>query len=170
MKYEPGSYTAKHFKKQFGLSSVKEKNAYSEGSTTGTKQLEGVGTYLTKEDYEKNKNSDKTWEAYAKVNGQEAADAKREGNPDGLSINAFDSLMDSLAKEGGGDEERFYDKTPEEYEYSQPIQDAKERVSKFQQDRMSGALYETHDEKDTANDAAAAQMKTSKKDAYSLTL
>jgi hypothetical protein len=83
----------------FGMKTgIAENKAYSEGSTTGTKQLGGGATYLTEKDYNKHKNSDQTWKAYAQVYGEDAAASKREGNEDGLSINAFDSLMDKLGK------------------------------------------------------------------------
>ena len=101
--YEPGTYDADKFKEVFGLSSVEDGKAYSEGSTTGTKQVGGLGTYLTKDDFNRNRNSDSTWDAYASVYGESAAKSKREGNEDGLSINALDALYDKLAK-GDGEE------------------------------------------------------------------
>ena len=96
-RFNEGSFNAEDFKKEFDLSSVAEDKAYSEGSTTGTKQTSALGTYLTEDDFNRNRNSDATWEAYASVYGQDKADAKREGNEDGLSINAFDALMDRLS-------------------------------------------------------------------------
>jgi len=96
-RFKEGSYNAEDFEREFGLSSVSEDKAYSEGSSTGTKQVGALGTYLTEDQFNKNRNSDKTWEAYASVYGQDKADAKREGNEDGLSINAFDALMDRLS-------------------------------------------------------------------------
>ena len=101
--FEPGSFSAQDFTDTFGLKSVGEDKAYSEGSTTGTKQVGGLNTYLTEKDFEKNRNSDKTWEAYSSVYGEDAMKQKREGNEDGLSINAFDALMDKLASGEGGD-------------------------------------------------------------------
>ena len=64
---------------------------------------------------------------------------------------------------GAGAEEEIEEMTPEDYTYSQPIMDAKERVSKFQEDRMSGALYHTHTENDSTKVAAASQMRSNKK-------
>ena len=57
------------FKEQFGLESVPEGKAYSEGSTTGTKQVEGLGTYMTEKDYDRLKNDDKVWDMYSDVYG-----------------------------------------------------------------------------------------------------
>lgn len=96
-KFSVGGFRAKDFENVFGLSSVDEDKAYSEGSTTGTKQVGGLGTYLTEDDFNRNRNSDKTWKAYAAVYGEDAARSKRESNPDGLSINALDALYDKLA-------------------------------------------------------------------------
>ena len=100
-KFTAGGMTAEDFNKEFGLSKVAEGDAYSEGSTTGTKQVGGLGTYLTEDDFNRNRNSDKTWDAYASIYGEDAAKSKREGNEDGLSINALDALYDKLAKGGG---------------------------------------------------------------------
>ena len=100
-KFAAGSMTAEDFNREFGLSKVAEGDAYSEGSSTGTKQVAGLGTYLTEDDFNRNRNSDKTWDAYASVYGEDAAKSKREGNEDGLSINALDALYDKLAKGGG---------------------------------------------------------------------
>ena len=135
--YKQGSFGASTFKKKFGLSSVGEKKAYSEGSTTGTKQTGALGTYMKEGDYNRLKNDSKTWEAYASVHGQEAADAKRESNPDGLSINALDSLMDDLSgdKGGGGG-------ATEEVVYSPGIQEAKERVKNWEDSVASGEQSE----------------------------
>ena len=96
--YEPGSYDASRFNSVFGLKPVSEEDAYSKGSTTGTKQVGGLGTYLTEDDYKRLRNSDKVKDAYAEVYGQSKADSKFEGNPDGLSINALDALFDKLAQ------------------------------------------------------------------------
>jgi hypothetical protein len=96
--YKPGSYDESRFSSVFGLKPVSEENAYSKGSTTGTKQVAGLGTYLTEDDYNRLRNSDKVKDAYAEVYGQSAADKKFEGNPDGLSINALDALFDKLAQ------------------------------------------------------------------------
>lgn len=96
--YKPGSYDASRFSSVFDLKPVSEEDAYSKGSSTGTKQVAGLGTYLTEDDYKRLRNSDKVKDAYAEVYGQSEADSKFEGNPDGLSINALDALFDKLAK------------------------------------------------------------------------
>lgn len=96
--YEPGSYDASRFNSVFGLKPVSEEDAYSKGSSTGTKQVGGLGTYLTEDDYKRLRNSDKVKDAYAEVYGKSKADSKFEGNPDGLSINALDALFDKLAQ------------------------------------------------------------------------
>lgn len=95
--YKPGSYDESRFGSVFGLKPVSEDEAYSQGSTTGTKQVAGLGTYLSEDDYNRLRNDDKVKDAYAEVYGQSAADKKFEGNPDGLSINALDALFDKLA-------------------------------------------------------------------------
>ena len=101
---------AADFKDIFGLEGVAEDQAYSKGSTTGTKQVGALGTYMTESDYNRLKNDDTVWDAYAAVNGEDAAAAKREGNQDGLSINALDGLFDKLSEGAaappttGGDE------------------------------------------------------------------
>ena len=105
----------------------------------GKFQLGDSGTqYLTEKDYEKNKNSDQTWEDYAAVYGQEAADKKREGNPDGLSASAFDGLMDKLHS-GGGPKT---DEKPLEVKHSPEIIEAKERVKNWEEGVMSGKTSE----------------------------
>ena len=95
--YKPGSYDESRFSSVFGLKPVSEDEAFSQGSTTGTKQVAGLGTYLSEDDYNRLRNDDKVKDAYAEVYGQSAADKKFEGNPDGLSINALDALFDKLA-------------------------------------------------------------------------
>ena len=87
---------AADFKDIFGLEGVAEDQAYSGGSTTGTKQVGALGTYMTENDYNRLKNDDTVWDAYAGVYGKDAAAAKREGS-DGLSINALDGLFDKLS-------------------------------------------------------------------------
>ena len=158
--YKEGSFGASTFKKKFGLSGVSEKKAYSEGSTTGTKQTGALGTYLTKSDYNRLKNDDKTWDAYASVYGQEAADAKREGNPEGLSINALDGLMDKLSKgdSGGGD-------VQEKIVHSPEIQEAKERVKNWEDAVQSGKQSEEifgPSDDDPVNSKSSAADQTNK--------
>lgn len=126
--YKKGSFSAQDFEKHFGLSSVSEDKAYSEGSSSGTKQVDGLGTYLTKDDFERNRNSDSTWNAYASVYGQDAANSKREGNQDGLSINAFDALMDKLAAGKAKEKAQSY-KTKQ----SQTLSKAKAGVKTFEE-------------------------------------
>ena len=177
--YEPGEASWSQLKKDFGFkrrpdagddfnSSMMDKSG-TQDVGDGTFQLgDSSGAYMTEKDWEKNRNTDKTWEAYAKVYGEEAMQSKREGNEDGLSASAFDSLMDNLY-EGGDDKEDKVELTPEDYKYSQPIMDAKERVSKFQEDRQSGALYDAVTPTDDAKEATKSQMKHKNK-AYELEL
>ena len=85
------------FEKEFGLKSVSEADAYSKGSSTGTKQVGALGTYLTEDDYNRLKNDDSVWDAYSSVYGEDKMNDKRESNEDGLSINALDALFDKLS-------------------------------------------------------------------------
>ena len=117
-KYGPGTFGKRRFRKTFGLEPVEEGEAFSEGSSTGTKQTGALGTYLTEEDFNRERNSDKTWDAYASVYGQEAMQSKREGNEEGLSINAFDSLMDKLSKDAPA--EKATGDTPAQRQLSEP--------------------------------------------------
>ena len=93
--FQKGSFDAAKFQDVFGLSSVDESKAYKKGSSTGTKQTAALGTYLTKDDYNRLKDSDQVWEAYASVNGSDAMEKKRKGGS--LSVNALDGLMDDLS-------------------------------------------------------------------------
>ena len=69
----------------------------SEEKGDGTFQLGDSGmAYMDEGIWEKARNSDETWESYAKVYGQDAMEKKREGNEEGLSASAFDGLMDKL--------------------------------------------------------------------------
>lgn len=62
-----------------------------------TKENSALGSgYLTNETYEKLKNDSRVKEAYASINGQEAADKKfKDGS---ISINAMDALFDDLTE------------------------------------------------------------------------
>ena len=100
-----GDYTAEDFKNLFGLESVAEGDAYSKGSSTGTKQVGALGTYMTEDDYNRLKNDDSVWDAYGSVYGEDAMKDKREGNEDGLSINALDALFDRLSADAPAAEE-----------------------------------------------------------------
>jgi len=92
-----GNYNAEDFKNLFGLESVAEGDAYSKGSSTGTKQVGALGTYMTEDDFNRLRNRDDVWDAYGSVYGEDAMKDKREGNEDGLSINALDALFDRLS-------------------------------------------------------------------------
>ena len=129
MSYKAGSFDAARFKDEFGLETVDESKAYSEGSTTGTKQTDALGTYLTEEDYNRLKGSDKVWDAYASIHGKDAADKKREQGD--MSINTFDALMDKLSS-GKPKEAASEKKTEEKYVPSEKIKQAVERVDKFE--------------------------------------
>ena len=83
------------FEKEFGLKSVAENEAYSKGSTTGTKQVGALGTYMTEDDYNRLRNDDKVRDAYASLHGQEAMESKF--GDDGISINTLDALFDDLS-------------------------------------------------------------------------
>jgi len=83
------------FEKEFGLKPVSEDEAYSKGSSTGTKQVGALGTYMTEDDYNRLKNDDKVKEAYAGIYGQEAMEDKF--GEDGISINTLDALFDKLS-------------------------------------------------------------------------
>ena len=134
MSYKQNSFDAQQFQDVFGLKSVDEGKAYSEGSTTGTKQTGALGTYMTKKDYNRLKNDDKVWDAYASVHGKEAAASKREKGA--MSINTLDSLMDDLsadAKEASPTPKAPKPKTKEEFvEASPEIVEAKERIAAYQ--------------------------------------
>ena len=140
MSYEQGTYDADQFKDVFGLKSVDEGKAYSKGSTTGTKQVGALGTYMTKKDYNRLKNDDKVWDAYASVHGEEAAAAKRDKGP--MSINTLDSLMDDLSA-GAPTEEAEAPaevKKPDFVEASPEITEAKERAAAYTQKRLNGGF------------------------------
>ena len=130
MSYKAGSFDAARFKDEFGLETVDEGEAYSEGSTTGTKQVGAIGTYMTKDDYNRLKDSDKVWDAYAAINGEEAAKKKRESGD--MSINTLDGLMDKLSVDKPK-EKASIGKEKEKYVPSEKIKQAVERVEKFEQ-------------------------------------
>ena len=110
--WKAGTMTAEDFLKKFKLKGVSEDEAYSEGSTTGTKQVSNLGTYLTEDDYNRLKDSDDVKAAYGALRGEEAAEKKFSGG-DGLSINTLDALFDDLAAEQN--EEPKEEKTEPEY-------------------------------------------------------
>jgi len=143
--YTQNSMNSDDLKNHFGLvdgsdvgSGFNKASGATDGNQTKGNALLGEG-YLTDENYEKLRNSDKVWDAYAAMEGQEAADEKREGNPDGLSINALDGLFDNLtanADPKGEAPKAIKEDVP--IEYSPEIQQAQERVSTYQNDIMSG--------------------------------
>lgn len=138
MSYKAGSFDAARFKDEFGLETVDESKAYSEGSSTGTKQTGALGTYMTKDDYNRLKNSDKVWKAYAAVNGKDAAEKKREGGD--MSLNTLDSLMDKLSIDKPK-EEAAPEPTPSkpvQVERSPEFAHAKARVQQYTDDVTSG--------------------------------
>ncbi len=114
--YKEGSFDAAKFKEIFGLKGTSEGKAYSEGSTTGTKQVGALGTYLTEKDYNRLKDSDKVYDAYSALRGEEEAQKKFEGGK-GLSINSLDALFDDLSK-GAPKEAAAVDTKPDPIEYS----------------------------------------------------
>ena len=137
MSYKTGSFDAARFKDEFGLKTVDESKAYSEGSTTGTKQTGALGTYITKEDYERLKGSDKVWDAYASIHGKDAAESKRQQGD--MSINTFDALMDKLSidKPNEAAPEPTSSKPPQ-VERSPEFAHAKARVQQYTDDVTSG--------------------------------
>ncbi len=107
----------------------------------GNFQLGDSGqVYLDKDTWEKHRNSDETWDLYAKVHGEEAAAAKREGNPEGLSASAFDGMIDKAYE--GGLETPVDESIPETmdvtYKLSEHAQKAVERVKNYQEKRDTG--------------------------------
>ena len=88
-----GGLTKSGLKHYFGLKPGD--SDFDEGSSTGVKgnSLLGDG-YLGAKDYKRLRNDDEIWDLYAKKEGDDAMQAKRDGNPDGLSINALDGLLD----------------------------------------------------------------------------
>ena len=100
--YTRNSMNAEDLKKHFGLqdgsdvgSGFNASAGASDSDKTKGNALLGDG-YLTNDQYEKLRNSEKVWKAYAAIEGKAAADEKRESNSDGLSINALDGLLDNL--------------------------------------------------------------------------
>jgi hypothetical protein len=129
-------FGADALKKHFGLESVSEDKAYSEGSTTGTKQTDGLDTYMTEENFKNLRNNDKVWDAYAKVYGKDKMEDKRESEEDGLSINALDGLMDKLSID---EKKSLVEEKPNEpIKHSPEIQQAKDRIRTYEEDIMSG--------------------------------
>ena len=142
MTYKQGSFDAQQFEDVFGLKSVDEGKAYSEGSTTGTKQTGALGTYMTKKDYNRLKNDDKVWDAYASVHGEEAAAAKREKGA--MSINTLDSLMDDLSADAETKAEAPTPvKKPDFVEASPEIVEAKQRVKAYEEE-MRGDRFDVY--------------------------
>ena len=145
-----GTYSLAELKEKFGISDFGDKgrdfnkdlmDKYDTGERgDGTFQLGDSGAYLDEKTFEKQRNSDETWEAYAEVYGQEAADKKREGNEDGLSPSAFDGLMDKLY-EGGKDEDKEKPKL-KDIVLSEEVQTAKDRSAEFIRKSTDGTYSE----------------------------
>jgi len=129
----PGEFGAAEFKGILGLKSVDEDKAYSEGSTTGTKQTGALGTYLTEKDYNRLKDSDQIKGFYADVHGEEAMKEKF-ADGEGLSINAFDALMDDLSD--GQKDSGFAE--PKKVQLSQEAAESKALVDTYDDHVMSG--------------------------------
>ena len=130
------NFDAAGFKEHFGLESKSEGDAYSKDSSTGTKQVGALGTYMDKKDYNRLKNDDKIWDLYAEVNGQDAADKKREGNQDGLSIDALDGLLDKVSAGKNDDPKPTEPEAP--VSTSPRLAEARARVSQYEEDVLSG--------------------------------
>ena len=98
--YSAGAFNADDLKKHFGLEQGSSPGAgynkaagATDSDMTKDNDLLGAG-YLSDSNYDSLKNSSKVKEAYAAINGQEAADKKFKDG--GLSINALDGLFDKL--------------------------------------------------------------------------
>ena len=101
-RFSAGSMTGDQLIEEFGLQQggdVGDGFNAGAGATDGNKTKENSalgGGYLTNETYEKLKGDTRVKEAYAAVNGQEAADKKfKDGS---ISINTMDALFDDLTK------------------------------------------------------------------------
>jgi len=100
-KYSLGSFTKDQLINEFGLqdgsdvgSGFNADAGATDGNMTKSNKLLGEG-YLTNEQYEKLKGSDKVRQAYSDLHGQEAAAKKfKDGY---ISINTMDALFDDLA-------------------------------------------------------------------------
>ena len=138
-KYSPGSMSAEDLINQFGLQKggdvgdgFNAKAGASDGNQTKGNKLLGDG-YLTNEQYEKLKDSDKVRQAYAAINGQEAADKKF--SKGGLSINTLDSLFDDLTAEEAAEkaiETATAEPVPEPIQLSRTAAEAKARAQAYQ--------------------------------------
>ena len=101
-RFSAGSMTGDQLMEEFGIQQGNNPGAgynAAAGATDGNKTKENSalgGGYLTNETYEKLKGDTRVKEAYAAVNGQEAADKKfKDGS---ISINTMDALFDDLTK------------------------------------------------------------------------
>ena len=139
MNYKEGSFDAAKFKEIFGLKGVSEGKAYSEGSTTGTKQVGALGTYLTEKDYNRLKDSDEVRDAYTALRGEEAAEKKFAGG-EGLSINTLDALFDDLSK--GAPKESNKKEKDDPIQYSQEKAQSKAYVDAYRDFSEGGGLTE----------------------------
>ena len=142
--YTRNSMNADDLKNHFGLQSGGDVgDGFNEaagdlyGDRTKQNDLLGGG-YLTNEKFEELRNTDKVWDAYAAMEGQAEADKKREKNPDGLSISALDGLFDNLTAEADAKEAPEPIMGKEKIVHSPEIQQAKERVGKYENDILSG--------------------------------
>ena len=122
-----GTFTAEDFKEKFGLESVPENEAYSKGSSTGTKQVGALGTYMTEDDFNRLRNDSEVKSIYADFYGQDEADFKF--GKEGVSINTLDALFDKLS----------VDAPPAAEEPEQPILADGEKFSP----QLSQAILET---------------------------
>ena len=131
-------FNAASLKEHFGIESVDEDKAYKKDSSTGTKQTAGLGTYLTEDDYNRLKNDDKVWTAYASLHGQSAMEDKRDGGD--MSINTLDALFDDLSKEEKEAVAPVKQEENKPIEHSPEIKQAVQRVRTYENDVMSGKL------------------------------
>ena len=142
--YTRNSMNAEDLKNHFGLqdgsdvgSGFNASAGASDSDKTKGNALLGDG-YLTNDQYEKLRNSEKVWKAYAAIEGKAAADEKRESNSDGLSINALDGLLDNLTAKKEEAQETTTEKPKGPIEYSDEIKQAVSRVRSYENDVLSG--------------------------------
>ena len=142
--YSQGAFNADDLKNHFGLQDGTAKAGYNAaaGATDGDKakdnDLLGKG-YLSNEKYESLKSDSKIKDAYAAINGQDAADKKfKDGS---ISINTMDALFDDLTARANTETvaaEPEKERTP--IEHSPEVKQAKERVANYENDVLSGKM------------------------------
>ena len=145
-RFSAGSMSGEQLMKEFGLQSgsdVGDGFNAGAGATDGdrTKGNAALGNgYLTNETYEKLKGDARVKEAYAAINGQDAADKKfKDGD---ISINTLDALFDDLTARANTDKAKAPEPIKEKVaiKHSPEIQQAKKRVATYENDILSGKV------------------------------